>query len=283
MHRISAEAIKSGLWLPGENYLERIAEAINGRVSDGDIVVISEKAICVAKGLLIDEGRIKPSLLARFLARFWMRFVWGYLLGTLCHLKRKNIMRLREYPLREGAAHKEVALRYAGFLNALMWGSEGGIDGSNLPYALVSLPLRSAQQVAEEIREYVRRRLGRDLIVMIIDTDKTYSIGGFHFTHRPGAIRGIHTFLGFLAYIVGRALKLRGRPTPLALAGSEMSVEAALTIAEVAEKVMGHGAGRTVWDMAKKFGVDLSGVTWDMLKRVEHKPIAIIKLLSRQD
>lgn len=280
MHRLYAEAVRTEYWMPGENYLERIAKAVEGRVSEGNVIVISEKAICVAKKLLINEENIKPSLLARFLARFWMRVVWGYFLGTLCHLKRKNITRLRNYPLKEGAAHKEVALRYAGFLHALMWGSEGGIDGSNLPYAYVSLPLKNAQQVAEEIREYLKDRLRKNLIIMIVDTDKTYSFGNFHFTHRPRPLKGIHTFLGFMAYVIGRSLKLKRRPTPLALAGAVMNVDLALSIANVAEKARGYGSGRTVWDMAEKFCVNLTGVSWDMLKRLEHKPIVIIRFLS---
>ncbi|MBS7604905.1 coenzyme F420-0:L-glutamate ligase [Candidatus Bathyarchaeota archaeon] len=265
--------------MPGENYLEKILKAIEGRVSNGDIIVISEKAICVAKKLLINEENIKPSLLARFLARFWMRFVWGYFLGPLCHLKKRNVMRLRNYPLREGAAHKEVALRYAGFLHALMWGSEGGIDGSNLPYAYVSLPLKSAQQIAEEIHKYLKSRLGINLVVMIVDTDKTYSFRNFHFTHRLRPLKGIHTLLGFIAYVVGRSLKLKRKPTPLAVAGAIIGVDLALNIADIAEKARGHGSGSTVWDMAERFCVSLTGVTWDMLKRLEHKPIVIIKFL----
>lgn len=280
MCKFYVEAIRTEYWFPGEDYLERVFEAIKGKVSDGDIIVISEKAICTAKGLLINEEKVKPSPLARFLASFWMRFVWGYFLGVLCRLKKENITRLRNYPLKEGAAHKEVALKYAGFLHALMWGSEGGIDGSNLPYAYVSLPLNDAQRVAEEIHAYLKRKIGKNLIVMVVDTDKTYSFKSFHFTHRPRPLRGIHTFLGFIAYVIGRSLKLKSRPTPLALAGAVMSVDAALKIADIAERARGYGAGRTVWDMAEKFDVNLTGVTWDMLKKIEHKPIVIVRFLS---
>lgn len=276
----TARAVRTDYWMPGENYLEKIVKAVENKVSDGDIVVISEKAISVAMGQIIDEGGVKPSSLARFLARFWMRLVWGYFLGALCHLREINIKRLRKYPLKEGSAHKEVALRHAGFLHALMWGSEGGIDGSNLPYAYVSLPLNCAQEVAEEVREYIKAKLNRDVTVMVVDTDKTYSFRNFHFTHRLKPIKGIHTFLGFIAYVVGRSLRLKCRPTPLALAGAKMSIDLTLNIAEAAEKARGYGSGRTVWDMAEKFGVGLTGVTWDMLKRLEHKPIVVIKLRS---
>lgn len=273
----SVEAIKTGYWMPGDSYLDRVLNAVNGRISDGDLIVVSEKALSICEGLVIDESKIKPSLLAHLIARFWMRMVWGYFLGRICHLKRENIERLRNYPVREGAAHKEVALRYAGFLHALMWGSEGGINGSNLPHAYVSLPLKNPQKIAERIKQYIENKTGRRVAVMIIDTDKTYSAGGLHFTHRPKPLKGIHTLSGFMAYVVGRAFRLKRRSTPLALAGAEIDINLALDIAEAADKAMGSGAGLTVWDMAERFGVDLSGVTWSMLKSVKHKPIVIVR------
>ncbi|MBS7624000.1 coenzyme F420-0:L-glutamate ligase [Candidatus Bathyarchaeota archaeon] len=278
--KFAAEAIETDYWMPGDDYLEKIAAAIKGKVKDGDIIVVSEKAISIAKSLIIDESKVKPSLLACFLARFWMRIVWGYFLGTLCHMREANIKRLRNYPLREGAAHKETALRYAGFLHALMWGSEGGIDGSNLPYAYVSLPLPNPQKIAEEIREYLRKKLGKKLVVMIIDSDKTYSLGNFHFTHRLRPMGGIYSFLGFISYIIGRSLRLKRRPTPIALAGAKMDVNLALEIARVAEGKRKFGAGRTVWDMVEKFNVELTGVTWDMLKSIKHKPIVIVRIIK---
>jgi F420-0:gamma-glutamyl ligase-like protein len=51
-----------------------------------------------------------------------------------------------------------------------------------------------------------------------------------------------------------------------------------LTLANVSHRVRGHGAGRTVWDMAKRFGVGLTEVTWDMLRLVDHYPIAILRV-----
>ncbi|MBS7648568.1 coenzyme F420-0:L-glutamate ligase [Candidatus Bathyarchaeota archaeon] len=274
------EAVKTGYWTPGEDYLEKISEALKNRVADGDIVVVSEKAISVARGFIVDEGKIKPGLLASAIARIWMRIVWGYFLGRACRLMAKNIERLRNYPLKEGGAHKEVALRYAGFLHALMWGSEGGIDGSNLPYAYVSLPIKNPEEAAEEIRRYLKVKLNRNIAVMIIDSDKTYSLGRFHFTHRPKPLKGIHTLFGFVAYVIGRFLKLRRRSTPLALTGAKMNIDLALEIAELADKTMGSGSGRTVWDMAEKFHVGLTGVTWGMLRKMEHKPIVIVKLCN---
>ncbi len=273
----TAQAVETDYWMPGAHYPENIAKAIEGRVDNGDIVAVSEKALSTAKGWIIDESQVKPGLLANLIASVWMRIVWGRFLGRVCHLKAENIRRLRNYPLKEGSTHKQVALVHAGFLHALLWGSEGGIDAGNLPYSYVSLPLENPRDVAEEIRLYLSNRLGKKVTVVIVDTDKTNSYRGFHFTHRPSSLKGIHSFLGIVAYVAGRTLGLRRRSTPLAIAGSSISVDLALDIAEVAHRRRGSGAGLTVWDMAERFGVSVTSVTWSMLRSIRHKPIVIFK------
>jgi F420-0:gamma-glutamyl ligase-like protein len=278
--KYEASVIITQYWRPGENYLQRITDSVRHKIEDGDIVTISEKAISTALGNLIDEEYVKASLLAHFLAKYWMRYVWGYILGPLCHLRKRTIHRCRTYPLNEGSIHKQVALRCAGFLQALMHGSEGGIDGSNLPYSYVTLPLKNAHQIAQKIRNYIKSTLRKDVTIIIVDTDKTYFTRGFHFTPRPTPINGIHSFGGFLAYVFGRFFKLKQRATPVAIAGSEMEAEEVLEVAKIANRSRGFGAGRTVWDMAERFNVSLTDVSWEMLDKVEHKPIVIVRLLS---
>lgn len=273
-----ATTVSTAYWKPGEDYLEKIVESIMDKVDDGDFVTISEKAISIALGNVVDESTVKPGWGASFLAKYWMRYVWGYVLGPLSRLRRKTVQHLREYPLKEGGAHKQVVLEHLGFLPSLMYGSEGGIDVSNLPYSFVSLPFGNAQKVAETIRECIKSKLRKETMVMIVDTDRTYSFRNFHFTHRPKPIKGIHSFGGFLAFALGRFFKMKRRATPIAVAGSEIGVEEALEIAEMANRSRGFGAGRTVWDMAERFRVPVTSVTWEMLNRVEHKPIVIVRL-----
>jgi F420-0:gamma-glutamyl ligase-like protein len=271
--RYKAVAIKTPYWMPGEDYLKQVVRAIDATVEDEDFVTVSEKAISTALGNLINEKSIQPSRLARFLAKYWMRFIWPYILGPLCHIRERTINNLRSYPLEEGSLHKQVALQHGGFLQALMHGSEGAIDGSNLPHSLVSLPLKNSHEIAQELLQRIKSELGKKVTVVIVDTDKTYSLLGFHFTPRPEPLEGIHSRGGFLAYIVGRSFKLEKR----AVAGSQLTTEEALEIAKIANRKRGTGAGRTVWDMAKTFGVNLKGVTWKMLNNVEHHPIVIIR------
>lgn len=270
-------AVRTRYWMPGDDFVEIIAGAIKDLVRDGDLVVLSEKAISVAMANIVDESSIKPGMLARLISSWWMTHVWGYVLGWICHLKPETISRLRNYPRIEGARHKELALREVGFLQSLRHGSEGGIDGSNVAFSFVSLPLRNPRRIAEKICERVSSLLDRNLGIAVVDTDMTYSFGPIHFTPRPNPMEGILSFGGVLAYGLGRMLKLRPRATPLAVVGWKVTTEEALDIAELAHHSRKDGAGKTVWDMAERFSTGLTSVSWDMLGTVEHFPIVLIK------
>ncbi|MBE0520483.1 coenzyme F420-0:L-glutamate ligase [Candidatus Bathyarchaeota archaeon] len=277
MAKYKALAVTTKYWRPGENFLEEIIAGVKGKILNRDFVVISEKAISTALTNIVDENKVKPSLCAKLIANYWMQIVWGYILGPLCHFRERLLQYLREYPVEMGSRHKQVALQQAGLLQTLMFGSEGAIDGSNLAYAYVSLPLSNADEIAEKIRKQIRLTLGKKVVVMIVDTDKTYSFKNFHFTPRPKPMKNIHSFGGFITYVVARMFKLKKRPTPIAAAGGKKNVEEALTIANIANRVRGFGAGKTVWDMTEKFKVGLTDVSWEMLETVKHKPIAIIR------
>ena len=270
-------AITTKYWMPKTNYVLEIIDGLKWKIDDGDFVVVSEKAISTASGNIIDESKVEPTLSSKFIAKFWMRTVWGYILGPLCHLNASFLQHLREYPVEAGGRHKQVALHQCGLLQTLMFGSEDGIDASNLAYSYVSLPLRNSHKIAHRIRRELLQASHKRVCVIITDTDKTYSFMDFHFAPRRTSIRAIHSFGGVLAYVVGRCLGLRRRATPLAVAGCELHVEDALEIAEAANRMRGFGAGRTVWDMADRFKVGLADVTWEMLQTVKHKPIVILR------
>jgi F420-0:gamma-glutamyl ligase-like protein len=240
-------------------------------------VIVSEKALSISLGRIVDENTISPGLNARLISMFWMRIVWGYLLGELCHFGKRLLQRLRQYPLEPGSRHKQLALERAGPLQSLLFGSEGGIDGSNLPYSYVSLSLSNTCEIAEGIRNRVMSILGKDICVIIVDTDKTYTFRNFHFASRPNPMRGIHSSGGVLGYIIGRALKLKRRSTPLAVAGCNLDAEGALKLANIADRVRGPGCGATVWDMASRFNVAVNAVSWEMLSKISHKPIIILR------
>ena len=126
--RYKAVAVESKYWKPGDDYIKQLIQAIKNIVNNGDFVTVSEKAVSTALGNIIDENNIEPSRLAQFIAKYWMRLAWPYILGPICHLRQKTIDVLRSYPPEEGSRHKQLALQQSGFLQALMHGSEAGID-----------------------------------------------------------------------------------------------------------------------------------------------------------
>lgn len=275
--KFKAIKVRTAYWRPGTDYIMEIVRVVSGLAQEGDIVTVSEKAISTASGLLLDESKVKPGWLARFLSVFWMRRIWGGPLGRLTRLREKTITRLRGYPIREGAAHKHLAIRYVGLLQALRHYSEGGIDASNLPYSLVSLPLKRPSREAEKIRNALVSSTGLSLSVMIVDGDTTYSWRNLHLAPRRVEIPGLIHVGGFLTFLIGRTLGFKARATPLAISGEDLNPDLALELAEAAHRIRGHGAGRTVWDMSKRFGVGPSQVTWEMMDRANHSPIVILR------
>jgi F420-0:gamma-glutamyl ligase-like protein len=139
------------------------------------------------------------------------------------------------------------------------------------------LPLNKPYELAEAIHQQIWLKLKKKVFVIIVDTDKTYSFRNFHFTPRPKPMKGIHSLGGVTAYIIGRMFKFRKRPTPLAVAGGELQAKEALKIANIADRARGSGSGATVWDMAARFNVVATGISWDMLSKVKHKPIVIVR------
>ena len=277
---IKFRAIRTGYWHPKTDYCEIITQSTRKIIEDGDVIVVSEKAVSTAEGNIIDESAVRPGYSAKFLAGVWSRIVWGYFLGTMCHFKPERVYHLRHLPGREGAAHKQLVLGYNGLMQALKYGSEGGVDISNMPYSYACLPLSHPEEEANMILDHLTARTRKKVTVMIADTDSTFSFRSFHFTSRPTPIRGIHSFGGAFSFVMGKSLKLRQRATPLAAAGQELSVEEALRFAEIAHHARGYGAGRTVWNAVKKFGVSPSEVTWKMLDGLDHFPIVLIRKSS---
>ncbi len=274
---LRVKVVQTKYWRPGKDYLESILKSSQRFLRDGDILVVSEKALSVARGNIIDEAKIKPGVMAKIFVVLGMRFMWGRFLGKICNFREETLVRLRNYPLKEGAVHKQAVLRYAGFIQALKYGSEGGIDISNLPFSYACLPLKSPEEEAERIHKSVEASTGRKIAIIVSDTDLTFSYHNFHFTSRPNPIKGIKSFGGSFSFILGRTLKLRQRATPLAVVGSNISVDEALNLVETAHHARGYGAGRTVWDMRQRFGVGFSEVTWETLEKIEHFPIVLIR------
>lgn len=274
---VKYKAIQSPYWKPGTNYCKVIVDLIKPMVRDGDIIVISEKAVAIAKNRLVNEDSVTPGISARLLVTIWTRIIWGRFLSYVCRFKAPTMRRLRQYPIMKGRHHKQTVLMHRGLIHALHYGSEGGIDLNNIPYDFACVPLDEPIDDARAILNHLQAISKKQLTVIISDTDSTFSWKNIHFTSRSHAIKGIIALNNPLAFIIGRFTRLKQRATPLAVVGKKISVDDALRFAEIAHRARGQGVGRTVWDSAKKFGVELSNITWDLLASINHFPIVVIR------
>ena len=241
-------------------------------MQDGDWLVIAETPISVAQNRLIDEAEYTPSLTAKFLTVVWSKYLWGYVLGPLLGIKKRTIKNLRKLP-KETYAHKQVVLELYGLKHALKPASEAGIDLSNAPGTCVSLLPENPEKVAKDIK----RQIGKDICVLIIDTDATYMKNGKYFTGLPVAIEGIDADNGFFGYFRGQLSENMGS-TPLGCS-EEMTVEDALEMANIAEDYQKSLSTemKTIHSVKEVLGTEVDEVTVEALDSITHTPAVIIR------
>ncbi len=277
--------VRDRYWKIGSGAVRNALRALKDvTLADGDVVLLSEKAVAVAEGELIDESEYVPGRLARWLAKYWMRIVWGRILGPLLKdvmdppLRDETIENFRRYPLEEGARHKQMVLEEFGLKHALEPLSEAGVDVGNVPGTYAAPVPESAREVAEGLRERLMEERGVNVSVVVGDTDKTFELFGVKFTTIARAQPPIKAGTGVVGFLVGRLLARTLGPTPVAVAG-DLSVEEAIRLLERAENVRTKGAGRTVYDMVRKAG-DPSEVDEEFLSSFEHVPIVVARVVS---
>ena len=263
--------IETGYIKPNDN-LNSIIDPAKEIMEDGDYLVIAETPISVSQGRLIDEAEYTPSLTAKFLTTVWSKYLWGYVFGPALKIKERTIKNLRRLP-KETEAHKEVVLQLYGLKHALKPASEAGIDLSNAPGTCVSLLPENPEKVAKDIK----REIGKEVCVMIIDTDATYMKNGKYFTGLPIAIEGIDADNGFFGYVKGQLSENMGS-TPLGCS-EKMDVESALKIANIAEDYQKSLSTemKTIHSVKAVLGSEIDEVTIEDLDSITHTPAVIIR------
>ncbi|WP_404807953.1 coenzyme F420-0:L-glutamate ligase [Methanobrevibacter smithii] len=263
--------IETGYIKPNEN-LNSIINPAKEIMEDGDYLVIAETPVSVSQGRLVDESRYNPSLKAKFLTTVWSKYLWGYVFGPILGIKKRTIKNLRRLP-KETYAHKEVVLQLYGLKHALKPASEAGIDLSNAPGSCVSLLPENPQKVAKQLKA----EIGKNVCVMIIDTDATYKKNGKYFTGLPIAIDGIEANKGVIGYVKGQLGENMGS-TPLGCS-ENISVEEGLKIANIAEDYQKSLATEmsTIHSVKSVLGTDESSVTIEALDSITHTPAVIIR------
>lgn len=276
-----AIALESKIWRPKTDFKRSIAELVKKVALDGDYIVISEKALSSALGLLYDESSIKIDPYSKVMTYLTTNLLWGFALSRVCKLSPETSLLLRKYPLTEGTRHKKLALRIGGILQALKPTSECGIDATNVPGSLVSLPLKNPFYVANDIRTYLEQELGINVQVVISDSDKCYQ-----FKLLPKLILSCRNIgirssinLGFISFLVARLFNNFFSPyaTPIGFSPLKLDTTELLIVAELADRARGFGIGRTIYEIEKKLKIKATELTWDILDSFPHYPVVVVK------
>ncbi len=263
---------------PNES-IDFMIDDISKLVNEGDYLVIAETPISVSQGRLVDEADYTPSLKATFLATYWSKYFWGYVLGPILGIKERTIKNLRKLP-EESKRHKEVVLQLYGWKHALKPASEAGIDLSNAPGTCVSLLPENPEKVAKEITEDIKNKTNNTITTLIIDTDATYRRGNKYFTGLPIAIPGIEADKGVFGYTLGQLSENLGS-TPLGCS-REIDVDEAIEIANVAEDYQKSlsTAMETIYSVKDVLDSDTHEVTVESLDSIIHTPAVLIRKIE---
>ena len=263
---------------PNES-IDFMIDDISKLANEGNYLVIAETPISVSQGRLVDEADYTPSLKATFLATYWSKYFWGYVLGPILGIKERTIKNLRKLP-EESKRHKEVVLQLYGWKHALKPASEAGIDLSNAPGTCVSLLPENPEKVAKEITEEIKNKTNNTITTLIIDTDATYRRGNKYFTGLPIAIPGIEADKGVFGYTLGQLSENLGS-TPLGCS-RDIGVDEAIEIANVAEDYQKSlsTAMETIYSVKDVLDSDTHEVTVESLDSIIHTPAVLIRKIE---
>jgi len=153
---MQAIAIKTPLIKKGDNLVGIILQKLdeeNLRLQNSDILAISSKVLSSAEGNVVELGKITPSLKAKQLSKKYI------LEPEFVELVLKEAEKIY------GGVEKAILTLKDNILTV-----NAGIDQKNVPKGYVSLWPSNLQDKAEKIRKEIRRRTGKNVGVLIVDS-----------------------------------------------------------------------------------------------------------------
>ena len=149
-------AVKTETITVNDNLTEKVLEALKKQdlqLEDNDVLALASKIVSYAEGRLIRLSEIKPSEKAKKLAtRYSLKPEFAELI-------------LREAEKVYGGVEKAVLTLKNGVLTA-----NAGIDNKNAPEGYVVLWPSEPEKSAKRLKEEVRRKTGRQIAVLIVDS-----------------------------------------------------------------------------------------------------------------
>ncbi|MFZ0965778.1 MAG: coenzyme F420-0:L-glutamate ligase [Candidatus Bathyarchaeia archaeon] len=149
-------AVKTRIIKTGDDMVEVILQSLreqNLKLEDNDILAVTSKIIAYAEDRLVKLSDVKPSDKAKKLAQqFSLQPEFAELI-------------LREADKIYGGVEKAVLTLKNGILIA-----NAGIDNKNSPIGFAVLWPKNAEKWAMRIREEIKRKTGRKVAVLIVDS-----------------------------------------------------------------------------------------------------------------
>jgi len=199
---------------PRDDLAKMVADAASkeaGGIKDGDILVITSKVVSKAYGFLIRLDDVKPSKRALRIA--------GKTGGDPCFIQavldnsdevlfilpfaklvEKDVIRIERMPRNIAGAYE--AIKRIPYILIVRRGgqiySDAGLDFSNHPEGVVSVPPENMDEYAREIRRRILELTGRKVAVIITDTEMWISFGSLDFARGSSGIEVIHKGFGNL-------------------------------------------------------------------------------------
>ncbi|MEM2381691.1 MAG: coenzyme F420-0:L-glutamate ligase [Candidatus Nezhaarchaeales archaeon] len=172
---------------PGDDLVGMILRAASSEaieLCDYDVLVITSKVLSKALGLLVNIEGVKPSRKAYKIARKANsdpRFIELLLRESdnvvvavpFKRIVEEGIVDIGFLSKRPSEAMKALGFYPTVFItvrDGMLW-SESGIDTSNHPSGVYSIPPRNLDSIARQISEEICRRTGKRVAVVISDTE----------------------------------------------------------------------------------------------------------------
>lgn len=268
--------VKSKYFKPSEGY-DNLVKSIISVCKDDDLVFISETPISTIEGNLVDESQYKYGIVSYLITELWCRYFWGYILGPLFGVSQRTIKNLRDMPI-EARNHKEFIYRKYGLKYALQPTAEAGVDLSNVPGTYVSLLPENPEKSARKIKEMVCDKSGKNVEVIVMDTDPTYKIRNTYFTTLPQSLKDIYNDTGIFGYL----LRFFSKKIGVTILASTVNIDLDRLIylancCENCQRINSDNFFETVYNMKETFSSSYDDVNIEMLCSVCHIPAVLVR------
>ncbi len=197
---------------PGDDLARLLVDAASEEacgIKDGDVIVITSKVVSKAYGFLIRLDDVKPSRRALRIAEKIggdPRFIQAVLDNSdevlfvlpFAKLVEKGVIRIER--MSRNLAGARVAMKKAPYKLIVKRGgqiySNAGLDSSNHPEGVISIPPKNLDEYAREIRRRIKELTGSKVAVVITDTEMWFSLGSLDFARGSSGIEVIRKGFG---------------------------------------------------------------------------------------